>query len=82
MYFVPDQIAIPDFAAGAMENWGLITYRETALLYNSNFSTTADKQYVARVIAHELAHMVFIRFKPFHGIPMWYKCIILQINIL
>ena len=41
-----------------MENWGLITYRETALLYNPDFSTTADKQQVARVVAHELAHMV------------------------
>ena len=54
-----DQIAIPDFAAGAMENWGLITYRETALLYNSEFSRIYDKEYVVSVIAHELAHQVW-----------------------
>ncbi len=53
-----DEITIPDYDAGAMENWGLITYREAALLYNPDFSTTADKQYVVSTIAHELAHMV------------------------
>lgn len=53
-----DMIAIPDFAAGAMENWGLITYRETALLYDAQSSSTADKQWVAIVVAHELAHQV------------------------
>uniref|UniRef100_A0A3B3Z6Y8 Aminopeptidase n=1 Tax=Periophthalmus magnuspinnatus TaxID=409849 RepID=A0A3B3Z6Y8_9GOBI len=56
---VADQIALPDFGAGAMENWGLITYRETALLYNSNVSSNGDKEWVATVIAHELAHMWF-----------------------
>ncbi|XP_039995564.1 aminopeptidase Ey-like [Xiphias gladius] len=54
-----DQIAIPDFSAGAMENWGLITYRETALLYNPNVSSNGDKEWVATVISHELAHMWF-----------------------
>ncbi|KAF7651509.1 hypothetical protein LDENG_00110130 [Lucifuga dentata] len=54
-----DQIALPDFSAGAMENWGLITYRETALLYNPNMSSNGDKEWVATVIAHELAHMWF-----------------------
>ncbi|XP_041643447.1 aminopeptidase Ey-like isoform X2 [Cheilinus undulatus] len=54
-----DQIALPDFSAGAMENWGLITYRETALLYNSNVSSNGDKEWVATVISHELAHMWF-----------------------
>lgn len=39
-----DLIAIPDFAAGAMENWGLITYRETALLYDEQLSSAWDKQ--------------------------------------
>lgn len=53
-----DQIALPDFSAGAMENWGLITYRETALLYNPLVSSNGDKEWVATVIAHELAHMV------------------------
>jgi len=50
--------AIPDFGAGAMENWGLITYRETALLYRANASTLSAKHRVAEVIAHELAHQV------------------------
>ncbi|KAM4602441.1 aminopeptidase Ey-like [Polymixia lowei] len=54
-----DQIALPDFSAGAMENWGLITYRETALLYNSESSSNGDKEWVATVISHELAHMWF-----------------------
>ncbi|XP_028257682.1 aminopeptidase Ey-like [Parambassis ranga] len=54
-----DQIALPDFNAGAMENWGLITYRETALLYNPGVSSNGDKEWVATVISHELAHMWF-----------------------
>ncbi|XP_030620520.1 aminopeptidase N-like [Chanos chanos] len=54
-----DQIALPDFSAGAMENWGLITYRETALLYDRNMSSNGDKEWVATVISHELAHMWF-----------------------
>ncbi|XP_052859646.1 aminopeptidase N [Anopheles cruzii] len=54
-----DMIAIPDFASGAMENWGLITYRETALLYHPNVSTASSKHRVASVIAHELAHQWF-----------------------
>ncbi|KAG7242611.1 hypothetical protein INR49_020324 [Caranx melampygus] len=54
-----DQIALPDFSAGAMENWGLITYRETALLYNPEVSSNGDKEWVATVISHELAHMWF-----------------------
>lgn len=55
-----DLVAIPDFEAGAMENWGLITYRETAVLYDENKSSAKDKQRVAVVIAHELAHQVTI----------------------
>ncbi|XP_064646003.1 aminopeptidase N-like isoform X2 [Lineus longissimus] len=54
-----DMIAIPDFAAGAMENWGLITYRETALLYDPMVSSSSNKQRVAVVVAHELAHQWF-----------------------
>lgn len=53
-----DFIAIPDFAAGAMENWGAITFREVALLADENTSL-AGKQRVAEVIAHELAHQWF-----------------------
>lgn len=51
-------VAVPDFSAGAMENWGLIIYRETALLYDPRESSTRNKQRVAVVIAHELAHQV------------------------
>lgn len=54
-----DMIAIPDFAAGAMENWGLVTYRDTALLYDPEHSSNSNKQRVAEVIAHELAHQWF-----------------------
>ncbi|KAM9376141.1 aminopeptidase Ey-like [Pholidichthys leucotaenia] len=54
-----DQIALPDFNAGAMENWGLITYRETALLYDEEFSSNSNKERIATIIAHELAHMWF-----------------------
>uniref|UniRef100_A0A9J8BD53 Leucyl/cystinyl aminopeptidase n=1 Tax=Cyprinus carpio carpio TaxID=630221 RepID=A0A9J8BD53_CYPCA len=53
-----DLVAIPDFLAGAMENWGLITFRETTLLVGSN-SSSIDKQLVTSVIAHELAHQWF-----------------------
>ncbi|XP_062856328.1 alanyl (membrane) aminopeptidase b, tandem duplicate 1 [Trichomycterus rosablanca] len=54
-----DQIALPDFNAGAMENWGLITYRETALLYDPEISSNGNKERIATIIAHELAHMWF-----------------------
>ncbi|XP_053387330.1 aminopeptidase N-like isoform X1 [Mercenaria mercenaria] len=54
-----DMIAIPDFAAGAMENWGLITYRETAMLYEAGVSSEGNKQRVAVVVSHELAHQWF-----------------------
>uniref|UniRef100_A0A2M4BBP3 glutamyl aminopeptidase n=1 Tax=Anopheles marajoara TaxID=58244 RepID=A0A2M4BBP3_9DIPT len=54
-----DMAAIPDFVSGAMETWGLVTYRETSILYNKDTSSTANKQRVAGVIAHELAHMWF-----------------------
>jgi len=51
--------AIPDFAAGAMENWGLLTYRESTLLYDPKSSSMSDKENVAIIVAHELAHMWF-----------------------
>ena len=54
-----DMIALPDFSAGAMENWGLITYRETALLYSPEVSSASNKQRVAAVVSHELAHQWF-----------------------
>ena len=54
-----DMLAIPDFAAGAMENWGAITFRETILLYDPKTSSTRTKQFIAEVISHELAHQWF-----------------------
>lgn len=54
-----DMIAIPDFSAGAMENWGLITYREALLLFDNNTSSAFHKDSIASVIAHELAHQWF-----------------------
>ena len=54
-----DHLAIPDFAAGAMENWGAITYRESALLVDPENSSSGTRQIVAAIIAHEMAHMWF-----------------------
>ncbi|OWF36627.1 Puromycin-sensitive aminopeptidase [Mizuhopecten yessoensis] len=54
-----DLIAIADFAAGAMENWGLVTYRETALLIDPTTSSAKTCQWVALVVGHELAHQWF-----------------------
>ena len=54
-----DHLAIPDFAAGAMENWGAITYRETAILVDRETSSAATRQRVAAIVAHEMAHMWF-----------------------
>jgi puromycin-sensitive aminopeptidase len=54
-----DLIALPDFAAGAMENLGCITFRESLLLVNPATSTQSERQLVADVVAHELAHMWF-----------------------
>ena len=54
-----DMVALPDFAAGAMENWGLVTYRETTLLIDPKNSSAQAKQRVAEVISHELAHQWF-----------------------
>ena len=54
-----DLIAIPDFAAGAMENWGAITFRENLLLVFENITSQSAKERIAEVIAHELVHMWF-----------------------
>ena len=54
-----DHVALPDFSSGAMENWGLVTYREVALLADPKKSSISSKHYIATVIAHELAHQWF-----------------------
>ncbi|KAG5438595.1 hypothetical protein PCANB_002701 [Pneumocystis canis] len=54
-----DLVAIPDFSAGAMENWGLITFRVVDLLFDEHKSGAAIKQRVAEVVQHELAHQWF-----------------------
>lgn len=56
---VLDMIAIPDFESAAMENWGAITYRETAILVDDKNSSLSNKQWVAIVVAHEIAHQWF-----------------------
>lgn len=54
-----DHVALPDFSSGAMENWGLITYREIALLADPKTTSVSDKRYIATVISHELSHQWF-----------------------
>ena len=54
-----DMVAIPDFSAGAMENWGLVTYRSVDLLFDETISGANTKQRVAEVVQHELAHQWF-----------------------
>lgn len=54
-----DLLAVHEFAAGAMENWGLVTYRTTAILFDEATSNAKFKNRIAYVIAHELAHQWF-----------------------
>jgi puromycin-sensitive aminopeptidase len=54
-----DMIAIPDFSSLAMENWGAITFREIGLLVDDKHTSARNKEMVAHVIAHELAHQWF-----------------------
>ena len=56
--FNADQVALPEFAPGGMENWGLALYRETNLLVSDTYTTTQERQRVASIIAHEIDHMV------------------------
>ncbi len=60
-YMLPklDMVAAPDFASGAMENWGAILYRDTSLLIDSKLSSDAAKRRVAEVVSHEITHMWF-----------------------
>lgn len=74
MLIFTEQIALPDFSAGAMENWGLIMYRESALLYEDGVSSSSDKEWVAIVVAHELAHQV-------QFFTIYYRCIFMLITL-
>lgn len=53
-----DLAAIPDFESGAMENWGLTTYRESVLLFDSEKSSASNKLGITLTVSHELAHQV------------------------
>ena len=71
-----DLIAIPDFSAGAMENWGLITYRENSLLFSESQTSVIAKQWIAVVVAHELAHQWFgnlVTMKWWDGLCEWWS---------
>mmetsp|Transcript_17250 Transcript_17250/g.23737 ORF Transcript_17250/g.23737 Transcript_17250/m.23737 type:complete len:895 (-) Transcript_17250:165-2849(-) len=54
-----DMVAIPEFAMGAMENWGLVTYREVDVLIDPTMASSSQKQRVCTVVTHELAHQWF-----------------------
>jgi aminopeptidase N len=54
-----DHVALPDFSSGAMENWGLITYREVALIADPETVSASTKEFIATVIAHEISHQWF-----------------------
>lgn len=53
-----DQLAVPDFPFGAMENWGLVIYKEINMLYNKNVTSVYQKYLILENIAHEFAHQV------------------------
>ncbi|HUS26458.1 MAG TPA: M1 family metallopeptidase [Nevskiaceae bacterium] len=54
-----DHVALPDFSSGAMENWGLITYRETCLIADPQTASQSSRELIATVILHELSHQWF-----------------------
>ncbi|XP_028036107.1 membrane alanyl aminopeptidase-like [Bombyx mandarina] len=54
-----DHIALPDFPSGAMENWGMVNYREAYLLYDPQHTNLINKIFIATIMAHELAHKWF-----------------------
>ena len=68
-----DMAAIPDYASGATEHWGLITYRESNLVLDPKQSSFANRVRVADVIAHELAHQVSWPPTQFYSVGIFCK---------
>lgn len=66
-----DMVALPDFVSGAMENWGLLTYKESNMLYDEEHSPITSKQAIANVISHEISHQWFGD----QVTPSWWKYI-------
>ncbi len=66
---VSDLLAVPELSFGAMENWGLVVYRELVLLYDPTVDPPALLQLVAGGLAHELAHQVSTKFLNFYNRP-------------
>ena len=60
--FILDLLSVPDFLAGAMEDWGLVSFRSSYLLYDVKRVTLEQKKMIALVISHELAHQVAIKW--------------------
>lgn len=56
--FCLDHVSVPRFDSGAMENWGLILYREEYLSYSPSYTDAREKEFIVAIVAHELAHMV------------------------
>lgn len=75
-------IAIPDFISGAMEHWGLITYREVNMLYDEQEASVSNKQRCTLVIAHEMAHMVRILWNADVEKIKYFLIHVLQISFL
>lgn len=66
-FYSIDLLAVPEFTFGAMENWGLVTFREDRLIYDEKIVSTEQKQDLGETIAHELAH--FCTFLSYFILP-------------
>lgn len=51
-----DLLAVPDFASGAMENWGLVSFREDRIMFDEKIASILQKQQLGETMAHEIAH--------------------------
>lgn len=57
-----DLLAVPDFASGAMENWGLISFREDRIMFDEKIASILQKQQLGETMAHEIAHFCMSNF--------------------